>query len=256
MRTRTTLVCLSYAGGTASRVYERWAAAMPEVEVVPVDYPGRGTRSGETPATSRQELVADLAERVGRHVAGRPWAVFGHSMGARVALRVSRVLSAEDPSAGPRVLFASGSRGPGARPPRGLDAEVTDDELFEQVVGWGGIPPELVDRPSLRPLVVQNLRADLRLAVDVPGQGADDVPLTGDLHVLSGAQDPLVPAGHLAGWHQTTSGRTVVHTFPGDHFFIGEHAQVPIPLVRESLRSLSGGPAPRPLVHLGGGART
>lgn len=255
MSVRTALICLSYAGGTASRIYSRWAAALPDVEVVPVDYPGRGTRSEEPPASSREELVDDLAERVGEVVSGRPWAVFGHSMGARVALHVSHALAAGGPTAGPRVLFASGSRGPGARGPRELDADLTDDELFEQVVGWGGVPPEIVDRRSLRPLVVRNLRADLRLGVDAPRRGTDEAPLTGDLHVLSGTDDPLVPAGHLSGWHQTTSGRTVVHTYPGDHFFIGEHAQVPLPVVREALRAVAdrtgaGAPATR-----GGSAR-
>lgn len=45
MTTPTTLLCLSYAGGTASAVYRDWALWLsPDITVVPLDLPGCGSR--------------------------------------------------------------------------------------------------------------------------------------------------------------------------------------------------------------------
>ncbi|MEU8380852.1 thioesterase domain-containing protein, partial [Streptosporangium sp. NPDC048865] len=77
------LFCLPYAGG-GSVEYQQWADLLPEaVEVVPVHLPGRERRFREAPHTAMDGLVAELAGALAPHL-GRPYALFGYSMGAVV----------------------------------------------------------------------------------------------------------------------------------------------------------------------------
>ncbi|WP_291882639.1 alpha/beta fold hydrolase [Cellulomonas sp.] len=228
------LFCLSHAGGVATTVYRAWQAELaPEHEVVPVDYPGRGTRSHETPDSSPEAVVADVVRRVARQVTpGAPWAVFGHSMGAMVAYRVAAHACHDPALTAPQVVFVSGRRPPGDRPVRPLGALSVDD-LVADAVAWGGIPPEVGARPHLARPLLRRLVDDLRLSHDPPGPVA---PLTCPLHVLWSDGDPLTRTDRIGRWAQASTGHVGFHRFAGDHFFLGDGAGLAIPLVREVLR--------------------
>ena len=107
---RVRLFCLSNAGVGGS-VYRLWAAAMPEtIEVQAVQLPGRESRFRE-PALRRIPAIVDglcaaLADRL-----DRPFAFFGHSMGAVLASEVARALHARG-AAPPSHLFVSAYRPP------------------------------------------------------------------------------------------------------------------------------------------------
>ena len=90
----------------------------------------------------------------------RPVALFGHSMGAPVALEVARVLQR---AGRPAVhLFASGSRD-GALPPPSSPPSEDPDVVVAQLVALGGTDPDLADDPAFRELVVPYVVGDTRL---------------------------------------------------------------------------------------------
>ena len=230
----TTLFCFAHAGGTATSLYASWQDELgPEHEVVPVDTPGRGTRTGEAPHTSPEALVADAVRYVADRVRpGEPWAVFGHSMGAMVAYRVAALAGREAGVAAPQVAFVSGRRPPGERPVCPLDAADVDG-LLADAVAWGGIPPEVGERPHLARPLLRGLLADLRVSHDPEGR----VPaLTCPLHVLWSDGDPLTRADRIGRWMRASDALVRFHPFTGDHFFLGPGAGLAIPLVREVLR--------------------
>src|SRR2546423_15412499 len=85
------LFCFPYAGGGAS-VFRAWADSLPSsVEVRPVQLPGRETRFREPAFTRLPPLVEALAESL-RPYLDRPFAFFGHSLGALVAFELARRL--------------------------------------------------------------------------------------------------------------------------------------------------------------------
>src|SRR5918912_669489 len=86
---RLRLICLPPAGGGASR-YRDWAALLPEdIEVVPVQLPGREGRFTEDPFTSMEQLTGPLLDGLASYLT-RPFALFGHSMGAFIAFELAR----------------------------------------------------------------------------------------------------------------------------------------------------------------------
>ena len=80
---RLRLFCFPYAGGSAS-IYRTWDSLLPaNIEVVSVQLPGRGARFKESPISRIFPLVQVLAE-VLLPYGDKPFAFFGHSMGAWV----------------------------------------------------------------------------------------------------------------------------------------------------------------------------
>src|SRR5258708_30751540 len=81
------LFCFSHAGGNAS-VYAPWARALGNrpIEVVAAQLPGRNGDRHEAPSGDLDRLVNDLAHAIGS-LAGPPYGLFGHTLGAPVPFR-------------------------------------------------------------------------------------------------------------------------------------------------------------------------
>jgi len=73
------LFCFPYAGGSAA-VYRNWTDLPAEIDVCPVQLPGRDERFRE-PAFTRADALCDALVVALADYLDRPFAVFGHSMG-------------------------------------------------------------------------------------------------------------------------------------------------------------------------------
>src|SRR6185369_9129448 len=90
-----------------------WATAVPpDIEVLGVQLPGRGSRFKEPLATELSPLLDALALEITRLGEDAPFAFFGHSMGALIAFEVARELRRRGAPL-PSHLFVSGHRAPG-----------------------------------------------------------------------------------------------------------------------------------------------
>jgi pyochelin biosynthesis protein PchC len=85
-RARLRLYCIPYAGG-GPWVYREWPAGLrADVEVRAVVLPGRDPRFGE-PALTSVEALADVLVPALCAELDRPFAIFGHSLGAALPAR-------------------------------------------------------------------------------------------------------------------------------------------------------------------------
>src|SRR4051812_7546548 len=90
-RARLRLFCFPYAGGS-SLIFRQWPGELPpDVELCAVQLPGRGGRLRETPFKRMSPLVEALAEVLPPFF-DRPFAFFGHSMGATIGFELARRL--------------------------------------------------------------------------------------------------------------------------------------------------------------------
>jgi medium-chain acyl-[acyl-carrier-protein] hydrolase len=77
------LFCFPYAGGGA-RIYSAWPQNLPpSFEVCAVQLPGRETRMREQPFRALTPAVEAVAAAIEPYL-DRPFAFFGHSMGAMI----------------------------------------------------------------------------------------------------------------------------------------------------------------------------
>jgi medium-chain acyl-[acyl-carrier-protein] hydrolase len=209
------LICLPYAGGSAA-VFRPWAEALaPLAEVCAAQLPGRGSRLSEPPLTELSDIVEALAEAL-RPCWQRPFAFFGHSMGALIAFELARRLRSEG-APQPQHLFVSGRRAPqtpGAEP---STYGLPDPEFIEHLRGLGGTPAELLANPELMQLMLPVLRADF--AVCQTYAYRDEPPLQCPVSVFGGLADSA-EREKLEGWRAQTRVAFSLHMLPGDHFFL------------------------------------
>jgi medium-chain acyl-[acyl-carrier-protein] hydrolase len=212
---RLRLLCFHPAGaGTA--FFRDWATLLPDdVEVLAVQLPGRESRFTEPPLTSHQEAVTALHAAL-RPYLTRPYALFGHSMGALLAYGVA-VAAMRHGDRPPVRLFLSGSQGPGGEPRKPGRPAWTDAELVADLREMGGTPEEVLSNSDLLALVLPTLRADYALcdSFRAPAGALLDCPVS----VFGGDRDAYT-AADLARWGATTRGGWTQRMFDGGHFFL------------------------------------
>ncbi|TJZ52116.1 thioesterase [Streptomyces piniterrae] len=216
------LYCFAHAGAGVS-AFRRWAHSTgPGVEPVPVLLPGREGRRREPRLTDREALVADLLERV-RAEDGRPFVMYGHSLGALVVHTLVRAM--QETGRPLPALVAVGACPPPDEASELSDAcESFDEELMDLLRTLGASPEGTVPDGYWRRAVLPVLRDDLRLAhalrAAARGAAAAHGPLPVPLLAVSGDRDPLAPRATVAGWRRWSAGPVVTRTVPGDHFFV------------------------------------
>ena len=164
-----------------------------------------------------QELVPAL-----RPWLDRPFALFGHSLGALAAYALTRRLRAEG---GPQPfhLFASACRAPQWPHDPPIHELPREQFLSELERRYGGMPKELLAHPELMELLLPILRSDL--GVYSSYRHVDEAPLDCALTLFHGSDDGWVGAEHLAQWRPLSGGGFATETIEGGHFFITSAAE-------------------------------
>jgi len=212
----TRLFCLPFAGGGASN-FLPWRARLADagVAVAPLQYPGHETRLGETPLHAWDDMLTSLQDAI-MPLLDRPYALFGYSMGARLA----SALAARLANAGlPPLQLIVAAHVPPDLPSPALEAIGLDDEAFKALLlRYGGIPAEMSHEPAFWELVLPVMRADFALAAEP--FAAVPVPAAYPITAYAGTDDRHADAGIMAGWRRFTTADFVLKEFSGDHFFL------------------------------------
>ena len=209
------LFCFPYAGGGHS-IFRSWQQSLSEtIEVCAVQLPGRDSRIAEPPYTEMDQLVRVTGQALIPYL-DKPFALFGHSMGALIAFELAQHLRREH-GAQPVHLFASGRCSPQtiSEP---FDLEQFDRELPELFGQNNGTSEESLDNPELIELVLPVLRADSALCKSFIY--APEPPFNFSITAFGGLDDRGVSRHCLEGWREHTSERFTLRMFPGDHFFL------------------------------------
>jgi medium-chain acyl-[acyl-carrier-protein] hydrolase len=230
------LFCFPYAGGGA-HIYYRWRRGLPAwVDVCAVQPPGRGTRLSERPFTDLSEMVEAAAGALAPYM-DRPFAFFGHSMGAMVSFELARRLR-QSTGTEPGHLFLSGCRAPQFSPSREVTYNLPEDEFTAFLSRRGGTPSEVLENQELMQLLLPLLRADFAVTQTYRFEAAP--PLSCPITVFGGRDDEGVRGEWLEGWREHAAGAFALHVLPGDHFFVHTSERLLLEAVAGELRRLAG----------------
>ena len=228
---RRRLFCLPHAGGSAS-LFRYWYRCLPaEIDLCPIQLPGRETRFGEAPYTRLTDLVPVLVEGI-RHELDLPFCLFGHSNGALIAVAIARHLQCAGLPT-PCLLVASAHRAPHLPESELPRHRLPDDELLQELKRHDGTPPALFEHPEMVRLLLALYRADLELGET---RGPEpEYPLSCQIAAYGGVDDPEVTAEDLDAWRRQTHASFRRRLFPGGHFYVRTAAAELLPSLASDL---------------------
>lgn len=233
------LFCLPYAGGSPS-AFRAWPAmAGHRLDVRAVAMPGREARFLEPPQLDVAQLADDIAGQAG----GRPYAIFGHSMGGRLGFEVVRELRRRGERL-PLALYVSACRPPDTVEPLSELARVSDEALFARLSELGGMPQEILADPEMRELLLPVFRADFDWLDSYVYER--EAPLNVPIMAFAGREDASIEPELVDGWRRESSIRFELRVEPGGHFFVHERAPQILDAIWHDLRE-----EPRHLLPLG-----
>jgi medium-chain acyl-[acyl-carrier-protein] hydrolase len=213
---RLRLFCFPYSGGN-SFIFRNWQARLPQaVELCAVQLPGRAARLKEQPFSHLKPLVEAVAAAISPAF-DKPFAFFGHSMGALISFELARFLRRRQMPQ-PVHLFVSGRRGPQVPDTDPPFHDMPEPEFIKELRRLNGTPGELFEHEELMQVFIPLLRADFSVCqtyVYTP-----EPPLDCSITAYGGAADPEIRDERLQAWREQTTALYHARIFPGDHFFL------------------------------------
>jgi surfactin synthase thioesterase subunit len=231
-RANLRLFCLPYAGGGAS-IFRLWPRELPSnVELCAIELPGRENRIGEKPI-SNLEILTEKLVNVFLQQLDKPFALFGHSMGALIVYELARKL--QQKNVNPVYLFVSGRPAPNVAelyPPIHL---LPDAEFIEKLTNlYSAIPDTVLKDEELMQLFLPVLRADMTLVETHIHSQVE--PLNCPMFALGGLEDKEATDHLLVSWREYTRSSFSVQMFPGGHFYLNENRQPLLQLISKTLK--------------------
>jgi surfactin synthase thioesterase subunit/glycosyltransferase involved in cell wall biosynthesis len=229
---RVRLFCFPHAGGGAA-AFAGWDAGT-DIRICPVRLPGREARLAEPPFERMDALVDAVGEAM-RGLLDRPFAFFGHSMGAAVAFELARNLRrAGGPQ--PCALVVSAARAPQFRRGWTPPPDPGDEQFLAELRRLEGIPAEALASPDLLRVILPSLRADAALYRRYVYNEED--PLTMPVRAYGGASDPNVRRVHLEAWAEQTAASFALRLFEGGHFYLQSGRAALLAALRRDLEEI------------------
>lgn len=231
---RLRLFCFPYAGG-GTVAFRGWAEQLPDsVEICPVQLPGREHRMREPALRRIPAIVEAAAESLLPHL-DKPFAFFGHSMGAFISFDLARALRGSHGRA-PAALFVSGCRAPHLKRRRPPTYDLPESEFMNELRSLNGTPRELLDSPDLMRVLLPLLRADFEASETYSYIAG--APLECPISAFGGTEDPEVERREIREWCEHTTAAFSLKMFSGDHFFLHSARPLLLTALAQQLRLL------------------
>jgi surfactin synthase thioesterase subunit len=225
------LICFPYAGGgkTSYRKYLKYKD--PKIDLVTIEYPGRGTRQGEPLLLIIDDMVNDAYNQIVK-LLDKPYAFYGHSMGALIGYLVMKRISLDKNKNLPRSLFVSGRQGPSVHSNENLN-ELNREHLIKKLSDLGGSENSILYDQDLMNLYEPIIRADFKViaSYQYDFSGLIEIPIT----VIIGNEDSI-KEDEAHAWQDETSVDIEIKKYPGNHFFIFDNSFQIMSLINTKLK--------------------
>lgn len=217
LKTKAKTIILAPYGGGNPYSMEDWAQALYEqgLQVLALQYPGRGPRIKEPQATSIRALAQSLAKEVSEVVGKRALYLFGHSMGALICHEMVHYLETDGTTVSGVILS-------GARRPRQNTMDIQEIHNWSKEE-WRSIISETVPEAlneqitdSVINFFIKSLKHDYLM---VAMHKQSDLLLHCPVYVIGGREDPWLEEEHLRAWSANARGPFKSESFAGEHFY-------------------------------------
>jgi len=217
-------------------VFRPWVGFLPDhVELWAAHLPGRGERAEEPLLRRIGPIVQEIAYALSTY-SEKPFALFGHSLGAAIAFEAARELRRKY-NVQPAHLLVSGCQAPHCLDVGPSTHDMPEGEFIEKLRALNGTPKALLENPRMMEIVLPIVRADIEVLQTyryVPG-----LPLDCPITAIGGFRDKLVSLTSVVAWRHQTTSRSVAYALPGDHFFINSAQSLLLKVITDALNSFT-----------------
>ncbi|WP_081710673.1 thioesterase II family protein [Pelistega indica] len=224
MSTTYNLFCLPSAGSSAS-MYGEWRKNTPEwLKVFPIEYAGHGGRCNESLASSTGEIIDDILPYI-LSVARENIILFGHSLGAALAVRLAKKMREIGIEQSVRLMILSGRPAPSCLQSSQTHPSLwSHEELVNRAKRYGGIPEIILNEPDILSFFLHILQNDLCINEELIKE--DKVIFSFPIWGMTGEDDYVAPHKSVHQWKEWTNCWKGVSIFPGGHFFLRDEMSV------------------------------
>lgn len=218
------LFLLPFAGGNCySYNFLRKDVQNLTLDLYNLELPGRGKRRKEAFSANHQMAVDDYCKQIKELRNGRPYIIYGHSMGADLAFWVTNEMeTAGDP---PSDLVVTGCPSPIIKTK--LQAlfmvkthKMNDTKLKIKLKSMEAVPDRILSDEKLFNAISPVLRNDFRL-VESDYDTRKKCVINTPIYALMGNRENY--AEQIDLWQNFTKGDMVSLLFDGGHFFIHDY---------------------------------
>lgn len=232
MKASINLFCLPFAGGNKYS-YQKYIEKAPSfLNIIPLEYPGRGARMKEALVSEAELLVEDLYNVVRKLVDQGDYAIYGHSMGGLIGYLLSRKLI-ENNHRPPLHLFVTGTSGPSS-PSRSAKNRhlLPKEEFLQELRNLDGIPDEILQNEDLLSYIEPILRADFKACETYKCN--EYTPINIPFTVITGTDEEIETAD-IQLWQKECEQEVDFRQIPGKHFFIFKYPRVIVDIISKKL---------------------
>ncbi|MDC8099846.1 MULTISPECIES: thioesterase II family protein [Chryseobacterium] len=235
------LFCIPYAGGSSMSFSNITSLiSMEGLEIKCLELPGRGLRHKEPLLSSLDEAVEDLYAHIKNSLVfpQRPILIWGHSMGAILALLVSSKLNKyQFNTVG---LLVSGMKAPTHQSSPHTLSEKAKNKLLSDLL------PIKYEQNKEAPLFqkiykkrMEIMEKDVEILEKYQTDNWPKISVSNTIAVIMGESDELYPTlSYYENWKLHTSGNTEWFPIKGNHFFPMQHPEETARLLTQILTQI------------------
>ncbi|MBN2441122.1 MAG: thioesterase [Spirochaetales bacterium] len=234
-RNKIRMFIFPFAGGRAS-AFKKWEEFLaPEIEICPLQLPGREERYYETLYQHVDELMGEMKNAIVDYI-DLPYVFFGHSMGAYLCYEACRVIEDMDFPL-PMHVFLTGASPKIKKIDDSIKNDIDDETLLSDLKKFDGIPAEVLEDDTLLKMFLKIIRADLSILKST--FKGSDYKFSMPISVFGGDSDYYVNPDELKGWDNFTKAYYSLFILPGGHFFIFKENEKLLSHINRELKYLA-----------------
>ena len=224
------LLCFPFAGGYGES-FMPWRKHLPmNIQLCPLQLPGRSYRWKEPVYTDIQQLLMAMKPPLEDLLHESPYILFGHSMGGYIAYEFSNMLIKQQLPL-PELLVVSSIPAPKTWVSRKLLSDLTEKEFYDFFFDLGGFHPSLLKDEKFIKSQMSLLRDDILLCESC--QYAKPAELPFPILAMGGVSDAYVSMDSMEDWRLETSVDFHLHGFDGQHFYLNDHLPEIMKLIKK-----------------------
>ncbi|MCW3101568.1 MAG: Thioesterase [Bacteroidetes bacterium] len=214
---RTQVFFFHFAGGN-SYSFQFLAPFLKNADLFPLELPGRGKRYNEQLLTDFDQAALDLYAQIKKLRSSSRYIIYGHSMGATLALTVAGMLEKDNDA--PFHIIVSGNPGPGVREKKNRYL-LNHEDFINELKVLGGMPEEVMANEELLNFFEPVLRADFELVEKYDANL--NLKIRTPIFAMMGSDEN--ESQRILNWKKHTVAGFDYAILEGGHFFIHNNAE-------------------------------